>query len=55
MPKPAKRSLFHNYADPEGVTDLRDAREIPVARLTPNPISYKLRIFGRCQGHSHRF
>jgi len=37
MPKPAKRSLFHNYADPEGVTDLRDAREIPVARLAPNP------------------
>ncbi len=37
MPKPAKRSLFHNYADPEGITDLRDAREIPVARLTPNP------------------
>ena len=37
MPKPAKRSLFHNYADPEGVTDLRDAREIPVARVAPNP------------------
>jgi len=37
MPKPAKRSLFHNYADPEGVTDLRDAREILVAHLAPNP------------------
>ena len=40
MDKDGRRSMFRNYLRsglPEGVTDLADARQIPIARLSPNP------------------
>jgi len=38
--KDGRRSMFRNYLRsslPDGVTDLSNARQIPVARLSPNP------------------
>jgi len=38
--KDGRRSMFRNYLRsslPDGVTDLANARQIPVARLSPNP------------------
>ncbi len=40
MDKDGRRSMFRNYLRsslPDGVTDLSNARQIPVARLSPNP------------------
>ena len=40
MDKDSRRSMFRNYLRsslPDGVTDLANARQIPVAHLSPNP------------------